>query len=280
MCALSDEAEDITQRMSFDDAKDNFHAAARYGLKCNLRWTGGKEWKARDLILDELLPLAARGLAARDVPEQDIERYLGLLEERVGAGRTGAQWALDSLAAMGDRGTEDERHRALTAAMVRNQSEDRPVHRWELAAVADTGDWRHSYRTVRQVMSKELFTVHPEDLVDLAASVMEWEHIRHVPVEDDGGRLVGLVSHRALLRLVGRAGELGGRQLAVREIMATDPLTTTPDTSTLEAIELMREKRVSCLPVLEDGKLIGLVTESDFVVVAAKLLRDELRGDR
>ena len=51
-------------------------------------------------------------------------------------------------------------------------------------------------------------TVHPEDLVDLAASVMEWEHIRHVPVEDTDGRLVGLVSHRALLRLGTNAAPL------------------------------------------------------------------------
>ena len=63
-------------------------------------------------------------------------------------------------------------------------------------------DWRESYRNVGQFMSTDLFTVRPDDIVDFAATLMDWRHVRHVPVEDDRGRLVGLVSHRALLRLV------------------------------------------------------------------------------
>ena len=124
-------------------------------------------------------------------------------------------------------------------------------------------------------MTKDLFTVHPEDLVDLAACMMEWEHVRHVPVEDQEGHLVGLVSHRALLRLVASGSDK--EQVAVGEIMKPDVHAVTPSTTSLDAIELMRAKRVSCLPVVDEGKLVGIVTEADFTMIARDLLERELR---
>jgi len=62
----------------------------------------------------------------------------------------------------------------------------------------------------------------------------------------------------------------------VRDIMRPDPLSVDPDTTTVEAIRLMREKRLSCLPVTENGKLVGLVTEYDLIVVASRLLESVL----
>jgi CBS domain-containing protein len=124
-------------------------------------------------------------------------------------------------------------------------------------------------------MSTDLFTVHPEDLIDLAASVMDWEHLRHVPVEDHEGHLVGLVTHRQLLRQVSQGQ--AGRPVAVREIMNPDPITVSPETTTLEALDLMRSSKLGCLPVVQDTKLVGLVTESDFIDVSARLLDEWLR---
>ncbi len=147
-------------------------------------------------------------------------------------GQTGAQWALDSLAALGTSGTRDSRLRALAAAMHERQQTGEPVHRWPTVERREPErDWSESYRTVGQFMSTDLFTVRPEDLVDLAASVMDWRHIRHVPVEDEAGRLVGLVTHRDVLRLLARgtAAKDGGA-VAVRQIMKTDPLTVAPAT--------------------------------------------------
>jgi len=80
-------------------------------------------------------------------------------------------------------------------------------------------------------MSTDLFTVRADDLVDLAASVMEWRHVRHVPVEDEEGKLVGLVTHRALLHLLSRNREAEGEHpLTVRDIMKANPLTVTSST--------------------------------------------------
>ncbi len=275
MSALGEEYGDISKLMEFDECKANFMAAARYGLKAQLTWLHGETFTAGELILKHLLPLARQGLEVQNIDKADSDRYLGVLEERVQKGRSGAQWILDSLGNLAGTGTRDKRYRSISAAMIKRQADNQPVHTWELARANESPRWADSFRTVGQVMATDVFTVHPEDLVDLAASVMEWEHIRHVPVEDSEGRLVGLVSHRALLRMVGRGGN--SDPVAVREIMTPDPVTITPKASTLGAIETMRRHKVSCLPVVRDGILVGIVTEADFIDVAAELLEEKLR---
>ncbi|MEE9270563.1 MAG: CBS domain-containing protein [Candidatus Krumholzibacteria bacterium] len=278
MTVLGDKYDDITEVMTFDDAKSNFLLAARYGLQARLRWVDGKAMSAEKLILKELLPLARKGLRSRKIRSRDVDRYLGIIERRVKSGQTGTQWALDSLAAMDPASRTEERYRALTACMYERNLAGKPVHEWKLAQLDEGIDWRDSYRTVEQVMATDLFTVHPEDLVDLAANLMDWEHIRHVPVEDNEGKLVGLISHRQLLRLVGRGMKTGAEPVAVRELMTSDPLTIGPQAGSLEAIEIMRKNRVSCLPVVkDDNKLVGIVTEVDFINAAARLLEEQLR---
>ena len=280
MSALAEEDKDVTELMAWDDAESNFMAACRYGLKAQFKWFEGREWAASDLVLEELLPLARKGLEFQGIEVHDIDRYMGTIEERVKIGQTGSQWVLDSLAGMKAEGktTREEQFRAVTAATWERQREKNPVHEWGLASLDESKDWRENFRRVGQVMRKDLFTVHPEDVVDLAACLMEWEYLRHVPVEDHEGHLVGVVSHRALLRLVGRGvSQRNVQPVAVEEVMNPSPVTCSPDTSCLEAIGLMRENRVGCLPVLEDGKLAGIVTERDFLDVAGRLLEEQLR---
>ena len=94
--------------------------------------------------------------------------------------------------------------------------------------------------------------------------------------EDQSGQLVGLLSHRAILRVLAERGK-DGSYPAVKDVMKTDLVTVSPDTTTLAAIELMREKRVGSLLVVEDGHLVGIVTEHDFIEVAARLFEESLR---
>jgi CBS domain-containing protein len=279
MAAISNEFDDVSKVMSFDDAQGNFVAAARLGLQANLTWFHGKEYAAPTLIQEVLLPMARAGLENAKLDAGDIERYLGIIAERCKRGRTGARWALDSLAAMGEKGTKDQRMTALVRATQSRQKGGEPVHMWELADTGEFDGWKESYVQVGQFMTTDLFTVHPEDVVDLAASLMDWRHIRHVPVEDNDGRLVGLVSHRTLLRLVGQ-GMRGTERtpVAVKDIMRKDPLVVTPTTPTLEAIELMRRHKVGSLPVVEEGnRLVGIITERDLIRVAAMLFEKHLR---
>ena len=279
MAAVSNEFDDVSRVMPFDDAKGNFVAAARLGLQANLTWFHGREYGAQELILSELLPMARQGLENAKLDTGDIDRYLGIIEERCKRGRTGARWVLDSLSAMGDKGTKDQRMVALVRAMQKRQESGDPVHTWELADTGEFEGWKESYVTVGQFMTTDLFTVHPEDVVDLAASLMDWRHIRHVPVEDNDGLLVGLVSHRTLLRLVGQG--MRGKErtpVAVKDIMIQDPVTVTPQTPTLEAIELMRRHRIGSLPVVEEPRrLVGIITERDLIRVAAMLFEKHLR---
>ena len=151
------------------------------------------------------------------------------------------------------------------------------MHTWPIIEATENADWSQSYQTVGQFMVTGLFTMRPNDLVDLAASVMDWRHIRHVPVEDEQGRLAGLVTHRALLRLLSRGTQSqNANPLTVREIMKTDPVTVSSTTPTLEALELMRGNSIGCLPVVDDGRLVGIVTSFDFLDASARLFKERL----
>ena len=277
MVALPYEYGAIAKRLSFDDAKGNFFAAARHGLNAQLRWLDGKSLSATFLILNELLPLARAGLKQSKVDSIDIDKYLGVLEERVRSGQTGAQWMLASLTALNGSDPVDMLTRTLTAAILARQKEGKPVHEWKLAEAGELDDWSQSYQTVGQFMSTDLFTLRPNDLVDLAASLMEWRHIRHVPVEDENGRLVGLVTHRGLLRQLSRGSTApDATSMTVREIMKPNPTSVTSTTPTLEAIEIMRRTGIGCLPVVDDNQLVGIVTSYDFLTATASLFKQHL----
>jgi CBS domain-containing protein/gamma-glutamyl:cysteine ligase YbdK (ATP-grasp superfamily) len=277
MVALPHAYGEIAHRLSFDDAKENFFAAARHGLDAQFRWLDGKSRSATSLILNDLLPLARAGLREDDVDANDIDKYLGIVEERVRSGRTGARWMLNSLAALNDHEPGDMRARTLTATILARQKENKPVHEWKLAAAGELADWSQSYQTVGQFMATDLFTVRPDDLVDLAASLMDWRHIRHVPVEDEDGRLVGLVTHRGLLRLLSHGSNApSGHSLTVREIMKPHPTSVTSTTPTLEAIEIMRRDGIGCLPVVDNNQLVGIVTSYDFLNATVSLFKHNL----
>ena len=276
MSALGEETDDVSELLDFDGVKGSFMSAARYGLDARVRWLGGGTVEAGDLILKQLLPLAREGLASRKIDSQDIDRYLGVLQHRVELRRTGAQWMLGSLAAMEGQGSPEEIYRALTRTMVDRQTAGDPVYTWDMATVEEskTLRWIDSYRTVGQVMRRDVFTIHPEDVIDLAASMMDWERLRQVPVEDEDGHLVGILSHRTLLRTFARPGYDPNQPLAVGDVMRKAH-SVTVDTPLLDAIELMVGKGVGSLPVVDDdGKLVGMVTESDFMQVAQRVLQD------
>ena len=269
----------VVDRMTFDEARNNFFAAARHGLDARFRWLDGRQAGARELVLGELLPMACEGLRRAGIDESDIDRYLGVLGQRVDQGVTGASWMLRSLSDMGDRGTPDQRFRQLTQAMRDNQLSGHPIHTWPSVELPEEGseDWRASFLTVGQVMQTDLFTVRPNDIVDLAASVMDWRKIRYLPVEDEAGELVGLLSRRALVRLIAQGIDRHGELPTVEHVMATELHSITPDAQTVDAISRMRDARIGCLLVVQNGRLVGLVTERDLINVSAKLLEDFLK---
>ncbi|WP_406318717.1 glutamate-cysteine ligase family protein [Streptosporangium sp. NBC_01639] len=119
----------IWTRMSFAAAGDNLHAAARHGLEARLYWPGVGEVAAAELILRRLLPLAYEGLDRWGVNPERRDRLLGIIERRCVTGRTGADWQIATVNAMGDI----DRHEALrrmTLRYIEYMHTNEPVHTW------------------------------------------------------------------------------------------------------------------------------------------------------
>jgi len=131
---------------------------------------------------------------------------------------------------------------------------------------------------VRDVMTAEATTLQRNDKLTLADDVMRLGRIRHLPVLDENGQLAGILTQRDLFRgALAKAlgyGERAQRQLmdtlVVKEVMTSEVITTTPDTPLAEAAQVLIERKIGCLPVVEAGRLVGIITEADFVALAAR----------
>ncbi len=128
-------------------------------------------------------------------------------------------------------------------------------------------------RLVRDLMTERVFTLAPTDNLVALEDLMDSRHVRHVPIVDREGDLVGLVTHRDLSRTVlGRLDDVPMsverdllRTRRVREIMTTEPDTVEPDLALKEAAAILLENKIGCLPVVEGMHLVGILTEADFV---------------
>lgn len=135
---------------------------------------------------------------------------------------------------------------------------------------------------VADIMTREVATLYEEDNLERIEEAMQRFRFHHVPVVD-GRKLMGLVTHRDLLRVSASSAEKRGERrtralrehLFVRDVMTRDVKTAAPDTPLAEAGRRMLELQHGCLPVVEDGELVGIVTQSDFVRVAIRLLERE-----
>lgn len=264
---------DITKHIEFDDVRDNFLKAAKFGIDSTFNWFKDKKVPVPELILKELLPLAKEGLKHRKVSNSDIKKYLGIIEARAKEHKTGARWALRSFTALKSQVTNDEAVTGLTAAMIKNQKQNKPVHTWKESTVADLENWHPSKLKVEEFMSTDLFTAQRDDLIELVAEIMNWRRIRYMPVEDNKGELVGLVSSRILLRHFARTNKMNEPQLlTVRDIMIEKPITATPETSILDAMRKMQDNKIGCLPVVKGKDLVGIITEMDFLRITARLM--------
>jgi len=131
---------------------------------------------------------------------------------------------------------------------------------------------------VRDVMTAEATTLQRNDKLTLADDIMRLGRIRHLPVLDENGQLAGILTQRDLFRgALAKAlgyGERAQRQLmdtlVVKEVMTSEVITTTPDTPLAEAAQVLIERKIGCLPVVEAGRLVGIITEADFVALAAR----------
>lgn len=131
--------------------------------------------------------------------------------------------------------------------------------------------------TVRDVMSSEVTTVGPNEDLATADDVMRLGRFRHMPVVDEDGDLVGIVTqrdlfHNAVLKALGygaHAATKARQMLRVKDAMTTQVITTTGATSLRDAARLMRDRQIGCLVVVDEGGVAGIITEGDFVALFA-----------
>ncbi len=273
MVGLASEVEDIRKYLSFDDVRDNFLKAAQFGIDSKFNWFDDRKVSAVELVRDKLLPIARKGLELQKVDQQDIDRYLEVIAQRAERHTNGARWALRTYSKLKKQTTKDEALSVLTCATIEKQSNNEPVHTWTEPELLDLKDYRPGSLKVSEFMSTDLITVQKDDLIQLVAEMMDWRKIRYTPVEDIKGKLVGLVTSRKLLRHFLKK-EMAPDDAAevVSEIMIENPITASPDITIKEAMEIMRAKRIGCLPVVEDGELIGIITEMDFLRISGRLI--------
>jgi len=129
--------------------------------------------------------------------------------------------------------------------------------------------------SVETIMSPDPITLGPDDTLGTAHDLMNEKHIHHIPIVEKDGSLVGLISHRDILAASGsvlRNNPSDNTQVHLRDIMTADVVSIPPGTGTLKAAQYIHNSRHGCLPVVDDGALIGIITEYDFVEVAINLL--------
>ncbi len=131
---------------------------------------------------------------------------------------------------------------------------------------------------VKDWMTKKVFTVTPDDSVSTAARILKEKNIKHLPVVKNG-KIKGIISDRDIKEYIpSKATSLDVYELhyllaktRVKEIMKKKVITTTPDTPIEEAALTMLEKNIGSLPVLEKGRLVGIISDRDIFRVVVDI---------
>lgn len=282
MEGMADEYKDITQHMSFDDARDNFIKGARTGIDSKFTWIDNHKVSARDLTLEVLAPLARAGLEKRNINPEHIDRYIGVIEERAKTHMNGARWMLRSFTKFKKEASVDESLSILTAAILHYQQESQPAHKWPIPDLQDFDNYDPSRLLAEEFMSTDLFTVRAEDVVEFASALMKWNDSDFMLVEDSKGQLVGTISAQRILQYFTerKAQKAADAEIEEDEYIATvgdmmrvNPPSVSPQATILEVIRLMRQHDVKNLPVVKNKELIGLISESNFVALSKRLIQ-------
>lgn len=133
---------------------------------------------------------------------------------------------------------------------------------------------------VNDLMTKKVFSLQEHDNVQTARSIMNLGRIRHIPIVDRKERFVGLLTHRDLLAVtISKLADIEDEvqneidaSIPIHEIMRRDVTTISPGVDLREAAELLLQHKYGCLPVVADEKLVGILTEADFLKLTISLM--------
>ena len=260
MKGLPDAMRNFTEEVDFRTAKENFMRAARNGIHSVFNWFG-KNYSAKQLVLEVLLPMARRGLEKMGVDAGDIDHNLEIIEARTRKEQTGSEWQIRNFRQLTTKYKPALANRLLVQQSIFYQEQNRPVHEWENLDSKSVHQLpKHlevKTHLVEDIMHREIFTVRENVSVDFVKAILEWKGFHHLPVEDGNGDLVGLIK-RSMLVDVESPSELLARDVMMKNIVKIGPGQTI-----IDAKALMDSKDISYLSIVENGKLVGILTQSD-----------------
>ena len=248
----------IHEQWDFKDVKTNFFNAARYGMATQFYWNG-KYISSHELILNELLPMAYKGLYRVGITPKDAEYYLKVIKDRVGSFNS-SEWMVRSYRSLLKSHKRYDAMQILTSKMYEKQEKGYPVSVWGMLKHSDNLSFE-AKRVVKHIMSSDIFSVDKKDSISLVASIMKWKGIHHMPVINRDRVLEGLISWKDVEAYLDQPKQ---KHHSVSKLMKTDIVTVTEYTPIETAKKLMKDHAIGSLPVVKDGKLVGLMTSNDF----------------
>ena len=261
MKGMPEELSEFWKYTSFKVAKSNFMKASRTGIQTVLYWFG-KNYQAKDLLLEVLIPLAKSGLDSMKVDDADSDRLLGVIRERAITENTGAQWQKNNFRSLSECYKPSVAARLIVQESLKMQDENIPVHEWPVIHCSPTHVLRDNLKPnfdyVEDIMNKDVISVHQNVSINVAEQIMIWKGFHHIPVEDVNSKLVGMVT----LKKLQQNGV--SPETLVKEVMTTDVMVARPDMETSEARNMMLLHKIGSLPVVENDILVGILTKRDF----------------
>ncbi|MEM7455961.1 MAG: CBS domain-containing protein [Planctomycetota bacterium] len=254
----------------FRDIRHNFLKAAQHGLSNEFSWFG-RHRTASEIILDELLPLAANGLSKVGIPEEEFGGYLATIEARVRGQQTGADWIVKSMRNLRRRNTIDESMLIITHRMNEYCREGVPVHQWEPADGSSLAAIPNRYERVDSIMSGDVVTVRDDDLLDFASSLMDWYDYKRLPVENARGQVRGVITRNDVHSFISEQNGSSTGAPLVSDCMTADVLTISPEQSLDKAEKVMIANEIGSLPVVRDDRIIGIITADDIRETRGKM---------
>lgn len=258
LMSCPDRDQEFWKDLDFRTAKNNFIKAARTGINTIFNWYG-EMMPANKLILEKLLPMAESGLKKYGVDDIDISEYLGVIEKRTEKHLTGSEWLVYNHRKLTNKYRETLAQKSLVKKSLEYQVENIPVHEWENLKdnifIVNEKEER-----VEEYMSRDIFSVHEYDSIELVKKILSWNNIHHLPVEGRNGDLVGLITDG----IVERLDSLKEQNINfASQVMILNPVTIAAYESLDTAKQCMQDHNLKGLPVVYKKKLVGIITDKD-----------------
>ena len=245
-------SEDISKLMDFKDARSNFYASAQQGIDSTFKWINGERIGARKLILNELIPKAAIGLARLKINAEDIDKYLNIIKERTISRQTGSRWIIDSFDELSKKVSVQNSLSSITSDIIEHQNSDIPVHKWPISKETTVIN-NPSSLLAEECMDRYIYSVYENEPINLALKINEWKKHDYIVVVNRQGEITGEITEKELIQAKKQKLNL------VKDIMNKNVIYIQPDTKISKALKIINENNLKMLPVCENKLFIGML---------------------